>query len=185
MSKQVKDNSKFLWPSQKSWSLEQGTSREILQVFLLLSQDYPVPSCSLWLIFVFEQSPNYLSNVETREHRWVLGEKAERSWLLQGRSGQLTQPQRSNLSPMIYILRLWIIASRDGANKLQSQDELTIHNGVKFFMNGYVFLKFRYCEKATKFEKISHLILILFSNVNTKWEIFWNCCGLLKISKLY
>ena len=102
---------------------------------------YPVPSCSvcLWLISVFEQSPNYLSNVETREHRWVLGEKAERSWLLQGRSGQLTQPQRSNLSPMIYILRLWIIASRDGANKLQSQDELTIHNGVKFFMNGYFF----------------------------------------------
>ena len=40
---------------------------------------------------------------------------------------------------MIYILRLWIIASRDGANKLQSQDELTIHNGVKFFMNGYFF----------------------------------------------
>ena len=64
-----------------------------------------------------------MSNVETVEHCWVLGEKAERSWLLQGRSGQLTQPQRSNLSPMIYILRLWIIASRDGANKLQSQDE--------------------------------------------------------------
>ena len=84
------------------------------------------------------------------EHRWVLGEKAERSWLLQGRSGQLTQPQRSNLSPMIYILRLWIIASRDGANKLQSQDELTIHNGVKFFMNGY-FLWEGY--KIWKFEK--------------------------------
>ena len=78
-------------------------------------------------------------NVETVEHCWVLGEKAERSWLLQGRSGQLTQPQRSNLSPMIYILRLWIIASRDGANKLQSQDELTIHNGVKFFINGYFY----------------------------------------------
>ena len=41
---------------------------------------------------------------------------------------------------MIYILRLWIIASRDGANKLQSQDELTIHDGLKFFMKGYLFL---------------------------------------------
>ena len=77
--------------------------------------------------------------METVEHRWVLGEKAERSWLLQGRSGQLTQPQRSNLSPMIYILRLWIIASRDGANKLQSQDELTVSQWGKIRYEGEFF----------------------------------------------
>ena len=28
-------------------------------------------------------------------------------------------------------------------------------------------LKFRYCEKATKFEKISHLVLKLLSNVKS------------------
>ena len=32
---------------------------------------------------------------------------------------------------------------------------------------------FIYCEKATKFEKISHLFLKLPCNVKTKWEIFF------------
>ena len=46
-------------------------------------------------------------------------------------------------------------------------------------------LKFRYCEKTTKFgKKISDLILKLFRNVKTKWEIFTNFCGLLKTSEL-
>ena len=47
-------------------------------------------------------------------------------------------------------------------------------------------IKFIYCEKATKFEKISHLFLKLPSNMKTKWEIFFfNLCGLLRISGLY
>ena len=52
--------------------------------------------------------------------------------------------------------------------------------------NGWaVLLKFRYCEKTTKLEKISHLIFELPSKVKTKWEIFSNFCGLLRISELY
>ena len=33
-------------------------------------------------------------------------------------------------------------------------------------------LRFRYCEKAKKFEKISHIFLKLLTKVNTKWKIF-------------
>ena len=46
-------------------------------------------------------------------------------------------------------------------------------------------VKFGYCEKATKFENISHLALKLLSNVKIKWEIFSIFCGLLKICELY
>ena len=45
-------------------------------------------------------------------------------------------------------------------------------------------IKFRYCEKATKLEK-SSLLLKLFSNVKTKWEIFSNFCGHLRMSELF
>ena len=34
-------------------------------------------------------------------------------------------------------------------------------------------VKFKYCEKATKSEKIAHLFLKLRSNVKTKGEIFF------------
>ena len=44
-------------------------------------------------------------------------------------------------------------------------------------------IKFIYCEKATKFEKISHLFLKLPSNM--KRRFFSNLCGLLRISGLY
>ena len=33
-------------------------------------------------------------------------------------------------------------------------------------------LKFRYCEKASKFEKNIHLVLKLLSNVKTRWVFF-------------
>ena len=46
----------------------------------------------------------------------------------------------------------------------------------------YILHKFRYCEKAKKNEKISHLFLKLLSNVKIMWEIFSNFCGLLRIS---
>ena len=42
-------------------------------------------------------------------------------------------------------------------------------------------LNFRYCEKATKFEKITNLSLKSLSNVITKWEIFKKLCGLFRI----
>ena len=49
----------------------------------------------------------------------------------------------------------------------------------------FTFLKFTYCEKATKFEKkISRLILTLFSNIKTTCEIFSNLCVLLTASEL-
>ena len=46
-------------------------------------------------------------------------------------------------------------------------------------------LKFRYSEKATKFEKIFYLDLMLLSNVKSKWKILLTLCGLLRISELY
>ena len=46
-------------------------------------------------------------------------------------------------------------------------------------------LKFRYCEKATKFEKISHLVLKLLSKVKTKWEIFVALSEYLNFKKIY
>ena len=47
------------------------------------------------------------------------------------------------------------------------------------------FLKFRYCEKAEKFEKkISHHVTKSIINVKTKLGGFLNFCGLLKISEL-
>ena len=48
------------------------------------------------------------------------------------------------------------------------------HNQVMVYLYT-VLLKFRYCEKAKKFEKISHLILFLLSNVKTTWQIFFKC----------
>ena len=45
-------------------------------------------------------------------------------------------------------------------------------------------LKFRYCEKATKFEKIFHLFLNLLSNIKQGGRFFPNLCGLVKISEL-
>ena len=48
-----------------------------------------------------------------------------------------------------------------------------------------LFIKIRYCEKATKFERISHLLLKLLNNVKTKRGIFSNLCGLLRLSELY
>ena len=55
---------------------------------------------------------------------------------------------------------------------------LTVENDINI-------VKFRYCEKAIKFEKIDHLFLKLISNVKTKWEVISNFCGLLRISGLY
>ena len=43
-----------------------------------------------------------------------------------------------------------------------------------FYNSWNVQVKFRYCEKTTKFGKISHLFLKLLSNVKTKWKIFSN-----------
>ena len=43
---------------------------------------------------------------------------------------------------------------------------------------------FSFLVKATKFEKISQLVLKLLSNFKTNWAIFSNFCGLLRISKL-
>ena len=46
--------------------------------------------------------------------------------------------------------------------------------------------QFRYFEKATKFEKISHFLSKLLSSVKTVWEIFFsNFCDLLRIPELY
>ena len=43
-------------------------------------------------------------------------------------------------------------------------------------------LKFRYCEKTTKFEKnTSAFFLKLLSDVKIKWEIFEKNCGLLRL----
>ena len=47
------------------------------------------------------------------------------------------------------------------------------------------FIKFRYCEKATKLERISNIFLKLLCNIKTKWEIFSIFCGLLRIFELY
>ena len=41
-------------------------------------------------------------------------------------------------------------------------------------------MKFRYCEKATKFKTLK-----LFSGVKRKWVIFSNFCDLLRINKQY
>ena len=73
----------------------------------------------------------------------------------------------------------------------QAVAQLDVNYGVDFEPfkvndRAHCLLKFRYCEKATKFEK--DLILFqkyLFSNVKTKWEIFLQFCGLLWISELY
>ena len=37
-----------------------------------------------------------------------------------------------------------------------------------------IYLQFKYCEKATKFVKKSHLFLKLLTNVKIKWEIFFS-----------
>ena len=59
-----------------------------------------------------------------------------------------------------------------------------IHEFYNLFVsNFYYSIKFRYCEKATKFEKITHLFFPLLSNIKTRKEIFSNFCGL-KISEL-
>ena len=56
--------------------------------------------------------------------------------------------------------------------------------GIQFKKYKLFLLKFRYCENAKKFEKISHLVLKLLSNVKTKWEVFSNIYGLLRMSEL-
>ena len=44
--------------------------------------------------------------------------------------------------------------------------------------------KFKYCEKATKFDEISILVLTLLSNVKTNMEISSNFCGFLRKPQL-
>ena len=45
-------------------------------------------------------------------------------------------------------------------------------------------LKFRYCEKASKFDKNLHLVLKLLGHVNTRWVFFSNFCGFPRITEL-
>ena len=54
--------------------------------------------------------------------------------------------------------------------------EVRNYYGLKYYIIVCFIVKFRYCEKATTFEKISHL--------KTKWEIFSNFHGL-RIPDLY
>ena len=49
----------------------------------------------------------------------------------------------------------------------------------------FLYIKFRYCEKATKFGKMSHFLKKLLSKVKTRWEIFSNFCDLPRISDFY
>ena len=46
---------------------------------------------------------------------------------------------------------------------------------LKSRKNSCIVIKFRYCDKATKFEQILHLFLTLLSKFKTKWKIFWIC----------
>ena len=46
-------------------------------------------------------------------------------------------------------------------------------------------LKLSFSGKATKFEEISLLLLMLLRNVKTKREISSNFCGLLRLYELY
>ena len=46
-------------------------------------------------------------------------------------------------------------------------------------------VKFRYCEKATKFEKISHSFWNYLVTSRQSGRFFSNFCGLLRISELY
>ena len=39
-------------------------------------------------------------------------------------------------------------------------------------------------RRPQNFKKISHCFSKFLTNVKTKWEISWNCCGLLRISEL-
>ena len=48
-----------------------------------------------------------------------------------------------------------------------------------------IVLKFRYCEKATKLKKYILPLLKLLTKLKSKWDIFSNFCGLLRISELY
>ena len=54
----------------------------------------------------------------------------------------------------------------------------------QFFEKRPFQLKLRHCEKATKFEKLSHFILKLLSNFKTKREIFSDFCGPLEKPEL-
>ena len=58
----------------------------------------------------------------------------------------------------------------------QAVAQLDVNYGVDFEPfkvsdRAHCLLKFRYCEKATKFEKISILFLKLLCNIKSKWKI--------------
>ena len=58
------------------------------------------------------------------------------------------------------------------------------NHGIFFFNDWSIFnkIKFRYYEKATKFEKSIPPFLKLFSKIKTKWQILANFCCLLRLS---
>ena len=55
----------------------------------------------------------------------------------------------------------------------------------RVFLYPFVFIKFRFSKRATKFETMSHMIRRLLIKFQIKSEIALNICGIFKMSELY